>query len=117
MEFLFALGIVFLIFITLLLVVFDKQIEINNSKKTLEKLSECQRVANLITSIASSSNGAAAEFDTSYYVKITTSGSIYANDENSNYNEVACRYIANPLSKNFYGHLKIQKIGGLIYLE
>lgn len=117
MEFLFSLGLVFLIFIMLLFVIIDKQIEINDSKETLGKLSECQRFANMITAIASSNEGISAEFSTEYYIKIVDSGMIYANDENNNVDEVSCTYIANPLSHNIYGNVKIQKEGGQISIN
>lgn len=112
MEFLFALGTMFVIFLMLIFVIIDKQSETRISKATLEKLSECQRFANIISALASANEGTNMEFKTDYYIKITPSGSIYANDEDSNVNEVICSYVSNPLDLQLNGNVKLQKIGG-----
>lgn len=114
MEFLFSLGLIFLVFVILLFIIIDKQIETHNTEITLKKLSECQRFANIITALASSTDGTLVELKTAYYIKITNGGMIYANDENSVNNEVACSYSANPITASIYGPVKFKKSEGKI---
>ena len=114
MEFLFAIGLIFLIFLILMIVVFDKQIETRESKLTLEKLSECQRIANIITALASSNDGTMVEIKTDYYITVTSSGSIFVNDVNTTHNEVICTYVANPLNLSLNGQVRLQKSGGVV---
>ena len=114
MEFLFAIGLIFLIFLILLIVVFDKQIEISQSKLTLEKLSECQRIANIITALASSNDGTKVEIKTDFYITVTSSGSIFVNDVNTTHNEVICTYVSNPLNLSLNGQVRLQKNGGVV---
>lgn len=114
MEFLFAIGLIFLIFLMLLAVIVERQYDTRISKLTLEKLSECQRVANIITALASSNDGTKVEINTGYYLNVFYSGIIFANDNNSTYNEVSCTYVANPLNLSLNGIVKLQKIGGIV---
>lgn len=111
-EFLFSIGLILLIFLMLLAVILDKQHEISVSKSTLEKLSECQRIANIITALASSNDGTKIEIDTGYYINVYSSGQIFANDVSSTHNEVSCTYVANPLTLSLNGAVRLQKEGG-----
>ena len=97
-----------------MIVVFDKQIETRESKLTLEKLSECQRIANIITALASSNDGTMVEIKTDYYITVTSSGSIFVNDVNTTHNEVICTYVANPLNLSLNGQVRLQKSGGVV---
>lgn len=113
-EFLFSIGLIFLIFLMLLAVILDKEYEIRVSESTLGKLSECQRIANIITALASSNDGMKIEIDTDYYINVFSSGQIFANDIDSTHNEVSCTYVANPLSLNLNGIIRLEKAGGLV---
>ncbi len=114
MEFLFSLGLIFLIFLFMLVIISEKQSDIRNSKVTLGKLSECQRIANIITSLASSNDGASIEIKTNYYINIAPSGAIFANNEDSSNNEVVCTYISNPLDLKLNGQIRLQKKDGAV---
>lgn len=83
-EFIFAAGIIMVLFLILVTLVVEKQSEIHFTKDLLEKRSECLRFANLLSSVYAAGPGTTLNTKTNYLITIYNDSSIGVRDiENS----------------------------------
>lgn len=69
-EFLFALGIILLLFLVLFAFWFEKNIEVKKTGDYLEKKNECTRVASLLSSAFIGGDGTKIKISSIYYISI-----------------------------------------------
>ncbi len=75
-EFIFVIGMLFFIFLLILAFVFDKNLDVNESKKIIETKSDCTKLADLIINAFLSGNTTKIQSKLSYNATISSNSRV-----------------------------------------
>ena len=113
-EFIVVLGMLFLIFLTIIGFTFNEIIDINKKQKTVEAYNECLRLSEKAVSLFISGNGTSIEIDNEVNASFSpTNGLIIVNEK------AICTIPINQIQEGTIsqGRVKIQNQGDFIIFQ
>ncbi|MBW2989813.1 hypothetical protein KY358_05860 [Candidatus Woesearchaeota archaeon] len=118
MEFLFAIGIIFFVFLLVLGFTVSRSKELSDSEEELSRREECLLISSLITSAFVSGDGTAINVSLSYNSTINTTGRSFSYKE-VDVEGVRCLLQANdvPTVRLKPGNARIENRNGYIDIE
>lgn len=111
LEFMFGIGMLMIIIITVLVFTSQKNKEIADSKLYLNQQQDCFKFSDLITSVYTGGDGNVAETRTDYYITVYPENIIYVD------NNVLCSYVGKSQYYNVTGQLRIENKNNNIIIE
>ena len=79
-EIMYSVGVLMVIFILLSSVTFNKKVDVERARDTVDKRSDCIMISNALGRVASLGEGYSSEFTTIYYFEIFKTGLIVVGD-------------------------------------
>jgi hypothetical protein len=79
-EIMYSVGVLLMIFILLSSVTFDKKVDVERARDTVDKRSDCIMISNALGRVASLGDGYSSYFTTTFYFEIFQTGLIIVGD-------------------------------------
>ncbi len=122
-EIMYSVGVLMVIFILLSSVTFDRKIDVERARDTVDKRSDCIMISNALGRVASLGEGYSSEFTTTFNFDVFTTGLIIVGDVSTSSPEeieVICTFNGN-LYQDYIDQTglnwKVNNVGGVLSIS
>tara|TARA_Y100000310_G_scaffold13087_1_gene13429 strand:- start:17486 stop:17893 length:408 start_codon:yes stop_codon:yes gene_type:complete len=122
-EIMYSIGVLMVIFILLSSVTFDRKIDVERARDTVDKRSDCIMISNALGRVASLGEGYSSEFTTTFNFDVFTTGLIIVGDVSTSSPEeieVICTFNGN-LYQDYIDQTglnwKVNNVGGVLSIS
>lgn len=122
-EIMYSVAVLLVIFLMLSSAAFDRKIQVERTRETVEKRSDCVMISNSLSRVASLGEGYSSTFKTIYNFDVFDTGLIVVSDVSTDNEEkeieIICSFsgvLAEASFPDKFGAFKVENIGGLLNL-
>jgi uncharacterized protein (UPF0333 family) len=121
-EIMYSVGVLLVIFLILTAATFQRKIDVENTRETIEKRNDCVMISNAMNRVSSLGEGYSSTFRTIYNFDVFDTGLIVIGDiagSTPEEIEVICSFngLLNQHNYTGYGSWKVTKSGGNLSLN